>query len=89
MIPQTVRIPKKGTRARAVYDVLDDDACEGILSSWSDCRDAYCSVEPRMDKDQARWAGLNIGRLLRKYAVRYGRGRYRVKTQYEIFGFFQ
>ena len=79
--------PREGTRARAVYDLLKTDYIDGCASSWSELKAEYdyAAGHIMLDRNQRKYSGQNVGRLLQKYATRVSRGFYSLKTTLEQF----
>jgi len=69
--------PNPGTRRRAVWDLLVSRALVSREASWSEACAAY-----GFGKFLSKHAHPDVGRTLRAYADRVGRGQYRLKDMF-------
>jgi len=72
----TFKIPRPGTRTRAVFDLIYKNEMQGKPTRWRDAKAAYDAVLPALDKNAGRFSGLAITRLLHRFAFRVARGLY-------------
>jgi hypothetical protein len=89
------KIPRKGTRVRAVFDELYNDYhwigwteprsdCPGN-TTWGEAKAAYDDHDPAYPRTRwgpRRHSDMNVSRILRKYANRISRGMYQLKPEY-------
>lgn len=77
-----IKIPRPGTRVRAVFDRLYADTNEGMRTLWSEAKSAYDNHTPAHNAHSKQYSGMELARILRKYADRMERGQYRMKEDY-------
>jgi len=68
--------PRKGTRRRAVYDLLVRDWKDGRYTTWASAKAAYDNCEPSHSAHSRQYSGMELARILKKYADRMSRGQY-------------
>jgi len=76
-----MKIPKKGTRVRAVIDCLYLAHPDDVVK-WSDLRDAYGAPTgplPPLRTRSRQYIGMSMAPTLRRYATKVLRGRYQLK----------
>jgi hypothetical protein len=79
-----MKLPREGTRARALVDRLIENAEQGAQTTYSDAKSAYDNKDPAYNFKEfgpRSHSGMNVSRLLRKYATRVSRGVYTLKKE--------
>lgn len=93
MANTTLKLPRKGTRRRAVFDRLYKDFILVEETTWQSAKDAYDNHPPAYPlkavpyngmpgfRDPREYSGMDVWRCLKKYARRVSRGRYEMKPE--------
>lgn len=88
------KLPRKGTRVRAVFDRLYKDFTSVKNTSWASAKAAYDNAPPayplkavplnRMPgfSNPRVYSGMDVSRCLKKYAKRVARGQYEMKAEW-------
>jgi hypothetical protein len=78
----TLKLPRLGTRTRAVVDTLYVAHERGDYVSWGTAKAEYCAPTLTLKRLNETHAGMELSRILRKHAVRIKRGQYKLKNYY-------
>lgn len=80
------KIPRMGTRRRAVFNLLYANEVVGEMTYWAEAKDAYDNHEPAYPRNQfgpRYYSGMELSRILNSFADRAKRGVYRIKPEWK------
>ena len=81
----TMKLPRKGTRVRAVFDELFAGRKDALPVQWKRLGQVYGAETPTSRAYGAhsmQYVGMELARILKKYADRVSRGYYRMKDEW-------
>jgi hypothetical protein len=92
----THKLPRPGTRRRALFDVLLKNAMEAKYTTWSEAKNAYDNHPPAYPvrghsryipgkgvmSDPRNYSGMEVSRMLKKFTRKISRGVYRLNDEF-------
>lgn len=80
------KIPRKGTRRRAVFNLLYSNEMVSEPTYWAEAKDAYDNHPPAYSPAKfgpRYYSGMELSRILNSFADRIHRGLYRIKPEWK------